>query len=55
VTYDGKPVAGSDGPNRENELGYRDDKESHEQEAENGNRIADKTLGKEEIDRRIPP
>jgi len=22
---------------------------------ENGNRIADKTLGKEEIDRRIPP
>jgi len=23
--------------------------------AENGNRIADKTLGKEEIDRRIPP
>lgn len=32
VTYDGKPVAGSDGPNRENELGYRDDKTPGEQE-----------------------
>lgn len=32
VTYDGKPVAGSDSPDRENELGYRDDKTSGEQE-----------------------
>lgn len=35
VTYDGRDVSGHDGPGRENELGFRDDKSSasHRQEA----------------------
>jgi len=32
-TYDGVQVGAADGPDRENERGYRDDKTSHEQEA----------------------
>lgn len=33
VAYDGKAITDTDGPNRENETGYRDNKLAHEQEA----------------------